>query len=229
MKNLGNIERVLKYIDNHLDEQMGYERIANMFHFSPYHFHRIFSIIAGKTITAHIRDRRLEKACVMLSSSDKSILELCLECGFDAYSSFSRIFKRKYGLSPKEYRKQGYSPAVISVEELITRFKENLEGGKMSENIMREIEELSKKIEIEPNSAGNFSARGDSYQHLGEYTKAISDYTRAIELAPDSAWNFYGRGLAYQNLYQDDETFQKSVDDFTRAIELEPENAAFFL
>ena len=119
MKSFDNIERALNHIDSHLSEQMGYERLADILHFSPYYFHRMFSIITGKTITAHIRDRRLEQACVMLSSTKMTALEICLECGFDAYSSFIRVFKNKYGLSPKEYRKQCHTPVFMSVEDLI--------------------------------------------------------------------------------------------------------------
>jgi len=166
MKNFNDIERALKYIDNNLSEQIGYKRVANVFNFSPYYFHRMFTIITGRTITAYIRDKRIEQACVMLSGTKKAALEICLECGFDAYSSFSRVFKNKYGLSPKEYRKQGYTPVVISIDELIKNFKDNLEGGKLSEQLMKEIEELTKKIGLEPDNAGNFHGRGLAYTNL---------------------------------------------------------------
>jgi len=224
MKSFNNIERALKYIDSHLNEQIGYERIANIFHFSPYYFHRMFSIVVGKTITAYIRDRRIEQACIMLAGTKKATLEICLECGFDAYSSFSRIFKNKYGLSPKDYRKQGHTPAVISVDEIITTFKENLEGGKMSEKIMKEIEELNKKIEIEPDNWEHFNARGHLYYDLDEFEKSVVDGNRAIELNPNLAENYFHRGTSYHNLGK----YAESVADCTKAIELNPENPQYY-
>lgn len=225
MRNFNNIERVLKYIDDHLSEQMGgYEHLAKIFHFSPYYFHRMFSIVVGKTITAHIRDRRLEKVCVMLSSTKKSTLETCMECGFDSYSSFSRAFKNKYGLSPKEYRKQSYNPVFISVDELITIFLKNLEGRVMSENILKEIEELDKMIELEPDNWEHFYARGHLYYNLDEFEKAVTDGTRAIELEPNIAENYFHRGTSYHNLGK----YAESISDCTKAIALNPENPQYY-
>jgi len=214
----------LEYIDDNLNEQIGYEHVAQACHFSPYHFHRMFTIIVGQTITAYIRGRRIERAAVMLADTKKSSLDICFECGFDAYSSFSRVFKSKYGLSPNVYRKQAHTPVFMSIEELMTRFKEKLEGGTMSEKIMKEIEELNKKIELEPDNANNLRTRGELYMYLCDYEKSIADYTKTMELIRESAWDFYGRGLAYQNIGD----FQRSIDDFTKAIELDSDNAVFF-
>ena len=224
MKIFNIIEQALKYIDNNLNEQIGYERLANIFHFSPYYFHRMFTIITGKTITAYIRDRRLEQSCVMLSGTKKATLEICLDCGFDAYSSFNRIFKNKYGLSPKEYRKQCCTPVIISVDELIKTFKENLEGGNMNEKLMNEIEELNKKIEIEPDNWELFNVRGHLYYDLDDYENSAADGTRAIELNPTTAENFFHRGTSYHNLGK----YVESVADCTKAIELNPENPQYY-
>ena len=79
-----NIREALHYIDNNLTENIDFKRVAENFHFSPYYFHRIFSAIVGKTITAHIRDRRLLKACQLLAFTDKSITLICDDCGFDS-------------------------------------------------------------------------------------------------------------------------------------------------
>ena len=84
MGNFEKIKEALEYIDDHLDELMSVESLADYFHFSPYYFHRTFSVIVGKTIAAHIRDRRLAYACAMLSGSDRSILDVCLECGYNS-------------------------------------------------------------------------------------------------------------------------------------------------
>ena len=224
MKSFDSIERALKYVDSHLSEQMGYERLANILHFSPYYFHRMFSLVVGKTITAHIRDRRLEKACAMLSSTQKGTLEICLDCGFEAYSTFSRIFKNKYGLSPKEYRKQGYAPVCVSIEELITTLKEKLEGREMSDTILKEIEKLSKKIELEPNNWENVNTRGHLHYDVDEFEKSVIDLTKAIALRPNIAENYFVRGCSYHNLGK----YGESIADYTKAIELNSENPQYY-
>lgn len=129
MSNFERIKEALEYIDSHLDEQINFETLAERFHFSPYYFHRMFSVIVGKTIAVYIRDRRLLRACDKLSSSDESILEIGLECGFNSAQSFSRSFKEVYGLTPRDYRNYGYKPVVVTVEEMIMRFANRLKGG----------------------------------------------------------------------------------------------------
>lgn len=59
MNNLQLVEKVLYYIDEHLDEELTYERLAEMFGYSSFHFHKIFSSVTELTITEYIRKRRL--------------------------------------------------------------------------------------------------------------------------------------------------------------------------
>jgi len=124
-----NIKRALEYIDDHLDEPISYESLAKHFHFSPYYFHRLFSLIAGKTITAHIRDRRLARACALLSATKTSVLDVALDCGFNSAQSFARAFNAAYGLPPSEYRARGLVPDAATVDEMIMRFTNRLRGG----------------------------------------------------------------------------------------------------
>ncbi len=129
---MGGFDRVreaLVYIDEHLDQPIDFEQVSLRLHYSSYYFHRVFSAVVGKTITAHIRERRLLKACQLLARSDMSILDICLCCGFDSPQSFSRTFKAAYGVSPSTFRSEGYVPADISVDELIIRFTNRLKGG----------------------------------------------------------------------------------------------------
>ena len=129
MSNFAKIKEALEYIDNHLDEPISFKTIAKKFNFSPYYFHRMFFVIVGKTIAAHIRDRRLQAACADLAATDKSIISIGFDCGYDSAQSFSRAFKQMYGLSPSEYRKQGLTPYVVSVDEMIMKFTNRLKGG----------------------------------------------------------------------------------------------------
>lgn len=129
MSNFQIVKEALIYIDEHLDETMSYESIAEKFYLSPYYFHRVFSAIIGKTITAYIRDRRLLSACIQLSATNKSVLNIGLDCGFQSAQSFSRSFKKMYGIPPNNYRKQGLMPVRTTVDELIIKFRNRLQGG----------------------------------------------------------------------------------------------------
>lgn len=129
MNNFNKIGQALHYIDDNTNEDLNFKHIADVFHFSPFYFHRIFSAIVGKTITAYIRDRRLMKACQLLASTDKTITSIFIECGFNSAQSFSRTFKNCYGVSPNNYRRLGYVPIIVSVEEMIMKFTNRLKGG----------------------------------------------------------------------------------------------------
>jgi len=142
MDKLQKISEVLHYIEDHLYEITDYEQVAGIFYFSPYYFHRLFSIVVGKPIAAYIRERRLEKAAVLLSGSDKTITSICFECGFNSSQSFCRAFKNSYGISPNDYRRLGFIPVIMSVEEIIDKFTENLKGGILVHPKMIKQEEL---------------------------------------------------------------------------------------
>ena len=129
MNNFSEIKRALEYIDSHLGESISLKTISDKFNFSSYYFHRMFSVIVGKTIAVYVRDRRLQAACIKLSSTNKSVLEIGMDCGYDSAQSFARVFKQAYGLSPSEYRKSGLQPLIVSVDELIMRFTNRLKGG----------------------------------------------------------------------------------------------------
>ena len=112
-----------------MNEPIGFESLAKKFYFSPFYFHRIFSVVVGKTIAAHIRDRRLARACSLLASDTGSVLDIALDCGYGSAQSFSRAFKEAYGVPPSEYRKQGFAPVVVTVDEMIMKFTNRLKGG----------------------------------------------------------------------------------------------------
>lgn len=129
MNKLQRISEVLHYIEDHLDEIADYEQVAETFNFSPYYFHRLFSAVVGKPIATYIRERRLAKASKLLTDPDKTITSICFECGFNSSQSFCRAFKNSYGISPSDYRRQGYTPVIMSVEEIIEKFTKKLRGG----------------------------------------------------------------------------------------------------
>lgn len=129
MSHFNKVKEALEFIDEHLDEQITLEIVAKHFNFSAYYFHRLFSLIVGKTMAVYINERRMQRACIQLSSTDQRILDIGLGCGFNSAQAFSRAFKLFNGLSPREYRSQGLSPVVVTAEELIMRFTNRLKGG----------------------------------------------------------------------------------------------------
>lgn len=109
------INTVFTYIEKHLNERLSLEVIAQKANFSPFHFHRVFKTIVGETLNEYIIRQRLEYAAnTLLHRQNISISELSYKSGFGSNATFSRAFKKAYGMSPSEYHLQMNSNSKIS-------------------------------------------------------------------------------------------------------------------
>ena len=98
------MNRVFDYIDQHLDSNLTLETVASVAYFSPFHFHRIFKMLMTETLNEYITRRRIEKSAIDLLHSDARVTEITLKYGFSCNSSFTRTFRKFYGVSPTRFR-----------------------------------------------------------------------------------------------------------------------------
>ncbi|WP_293932989.1 helix-turn-helix domain-containing protein [Iodobacter sp.] len=109
---IARFNRVLGYIDQHLDEELNLDLLASLAYFSPFHFHRIFSAWHGATLAEYIRRRRLEiAACRLLHRQNATVLDIALGCGFGSGESFSRAFRQHFDCTPSIWQKRKPSQA----------------------------------------------------------------------------------------------------------------------
>lgn len=101
------INIALNFIDRNLDSELSLETISKASFYSPFHFHRIFKAIIGETLNTYIIRKRIEKtASILMHKKEISISELSFQYGFNSNSSFTKTFKKFYGINPSEFRKQ---------------------------------------------------------------------------------------------------------------------------
>ena len=106
MENSELITKALDYIRRETGKtDITIDDIAQHAGFSTNYFNRIFFAHTGFNIMEYVRFTRLKKAAQLLRCGNRDILDIALDCGYDAHESFSRAFKKQYGLSPSEYRK----------------------------------------------------------------------------------------------------------------------------
>lgn len=98
------VTKVKDFIQDHYQEEIRLSEVAGMMGMSPVSFSRFFKKRTGKSLTDYVIDIRLGFAARMLLDSTKSISEICFESGFNNLSNFNRIFKKKKGNTPKEFR-----------------------------------------------------------------------------------------------------------------------------
>jgi AraC family transcriptional regulator len=101
------MQRVTEYIDRHLDRPLDLDTLAAVAHFSPYHFHRLFSAWMGETVGDYLRRRRCEIAATRLVAQPRvAVLQLALAVGFGSAEAFAHAFKSRFGVSPTSWRQQ---------------------------------------------------------------------------------------------------------------------------
>ena len=98
------INKVVAYINNHLDETLDLKKLANEAALSDFHFHRIFKALKGEAIGGYITRLRLEATARLLLYTALTIEEIAFNIGYETPASLSKAFKKQYGISPTEYR-----------------------------------------------------------------------------------------------------------------------------
>ncbi|PIE93266.1 AraC family transcriptional regulator [Bacillus fungorum] len=96
------IKKAIKYIEDHLDEELTTEKVASHSAVSMYHFHRIFQSYVGMSVTNYIRKRRLTHAAQVLVSTERAVIDIAVQYGFSSQEAFTRAFKRMF-----QYKKKG--------------------------------------------------------------------------------------------------------------------------
>ncbi|MCG8479803.1 MAG: AraC family transcriptional regulator [Spirochaetales bacterium] len=107
MDYIGQVQRGIDYIEEHLNEDIELAAVSRVAGVSHWHFQRIFRALTGETLKTYIRARRFAAARVALVTTDAGVLEIALNAGFDSQASFTRAFKRAFGIPPARYRSGG--------------------------------------------------------------------------------------------------------------------------
>jgi AraC family transcriptional regulator len=91
-----------------LDADLSLGALARVAGVSPFQFHRTFSAVVGETPKRFAARLRVERAACALVTASDPLIEIALNCGFKNPETFSRAFRRAYGMSPREYRARAF-------------------------------------------------------------------------------------------------------------------------
>ncbi len=100
------IKAALEYIAAHYAEDLSIADVATACYFSEYHFMRFFKRCTGISCGDYIKSLRLEKAAEHFAAGEQAILDVALSVGFHNLSYFYRAFRKKYGMTPKQFIQQ---------------------------------------------------------------------------------------------------------------------------
>ena len=129
MDYLSHVRDAVNYIEANLARDIKAMDVAQEAAFSRYHFHRIFTALVGRSVTGYIRRRRLTEAAHELIGSDRKIIDIALDYQFETPESFTRAFKKMYGLTPGQYRKKGKNIEILNQSKIDEDILRHLNGG----------------------------------------------------------------------------------------------------
>jgi AraC family transcriptional regulator len=104
MSEIKQLQDAVDFIEHHITEELECCEIAKQACLSEFHFQRLFSILCGYTVGEYIRNRRLSLAAVEIQTSEKTMIEIALQFGYDTPEGFTRAFHRYFGLTPSAAR-----------------------------------------------------------------------------------------------------------------------------
>ena len=177
-ENIARLNTAINYIQENLADKLSLKTIADKAYFSQYHFHRLFSVVVGETVHNFIIRKRIEKAAsFLLYQKEKTITEIAEQIGFSDLSSFSRAFKKFYGISPNKFKEEStekYSKickteskkgqVTISFEQYICNINNALNWLQM--NAKTEIKQIEKLDIAYIAHQGNMEKIGEVFQRL---------------------------------------------------------------
>lgn len=117
------IDGALDFIEEHLQEDISTEALAQSAGLSPFYFQRLFKHLTGRPVLEYVKMRRLAMAASGLADREKRILDVAVEYGFSSHAAFTRAFKEAYGISPEEYRKDWPMLNTCDKPELSMRYQ----------------------------------------------------------------------------------------------------------
>lgn len=101
-----DLQRIERYIYGNLDRKIQTIDLARLCNLSESYFYQKFHEKVGVTPYQYVIDKRIKSACSMLLKTSDSMTEICFTLGFSSQSAFTNLFRKKMGVSPREYRRQ---------------------------------------------------------------------------------------------------------------------------
>lgn len=98
------VSKVVRYVRDHLDEDIKQPEIADMVGLTPQGFSRFFKAATGQTFVSFVNVVRITEACRILVNSDRDITDIAFSCGYSNLSNFNRRFMEFKQLTPRDYR-----------------------------------------------------------------------------------------------------------------------------
>jgi AraC family transcriptional regulator len=125
MTPFGRVQPALAFAARRMDRASPLDALAAQAGLSAFHLHRLFVGVAGETPKQYTLRLRVCRGAALLLTTSDTVLDIALACGFDSHETFTRAFRRQFGLSPRAYRRRGFvlpvTPAAARRHVMLVR------------------------------------------------------------------------------------------------------------
>ena len=196
MNNDQLILQSLENIEKQISEKLTVAALASGVHVSKYHFQRLFRNIIGGNVMEYVTKRKLTLAGCALLESNRTILEIALDFGFESREGFTRSFKSYMGVTPSQYRNYGLS----AISQKAIKENKTMTYSKATDEIVRELNTFivsakdwarSAREKVNPHPAHDSVWQGwaDETDALADTVKKTLDRITSISSNPDEISN----------------------------------------
>lgn len=132
----------LQYIESNLHRKLRLEELASLYYLSPIHFYHIFRTVTNQTLKSYILERRLSQAAMALKKTDRKIVDIAFQYGFNSHEQFTRNFLEMFHTTPKRYRKENIRVSLTDKMDIIERDFKNENKDIIVDYSCREVKEI---------------------------------------------------------------------------------------
>ena len=177
------MQRVLDYIDRHLDGDLDLDALSRVAAFSKFHFHRQFTATFELSVHRYVQLARMKRASHRLASKNaQSVTEIAMEAGYDAPDAFARAFRRRFGQSPSSFRKSpNWAPWLLAFGPLDNARSKIMQTTYSNDDVTIR--------DVPPTPVAIMEHRGDRAT-LGETIERFIAWRKAAGLSPETSPTF---------------------------------------
>lgn len=177
------MQRVLDYIDQHLDGDLDLDTVSRIAAFSKFHFHRQFTATFGMSVHRYVQLARMKRASHQLTLKDaQSVTDIAMDAGYDAPDAFARAFRQRLGQSPSSFRKSpDWEPWLAAFGPFDTARNKLMQ-------IIFDNDDVTIR-DVPPTPVAMIEHRGDRAT-LGDTIGRFTTWRRAAGLSPERSSTF---------------------------------------
>jgi AraC family transcriptional regulator len=128
MNHYDRLQNAINFIEDNLDKSFSLTDVSNSAFSSLSYFHRIFYFMTGYTLKEYIRKRRLSHSVYQLHSSKLSITEIAFNAGYETLESFTRAFKKNFGVNPRKFRELNQECVLFEKLDIFKKYATQIDS-----------------------------------------------------------------------------------------------------